>query len=83
MKDNAQFYPQPYRENKILWKDHYTNGGTGVQVNSSPATIESVQLFNNPAIWIKGAELHTTLSDLSDFWQFHRDRIGERHHPAA
>lgn len=61
------------------WPEHALNGGTAVTRTSEPDTTqisESVQAFGDPSIFMKGTELHTTRKpfNLSDFWQFHRER---------
>jgi len=36
---------------------------------------ETVELFRHANIWVvNGNQLHTTLTDLSDFWEFDRSR---------
>jgi len=41
--------------------------------------VDSVDHYNSPDIWIQNRnELHTTLSDLSRFWAFHRNTVGTR-----
>ena len=66
---------------KSDWLEHWTNGGTGVTKLSperAPLIADSVQAFGNLAIFIKGDELHSTIRDLSDFWDFHRKRHPEK-----
>lgn len=63
------------------WMDHWTNGGTGVTKTSGKdftEIAESVKLFNDPQIFMKGSELHSTQRDLSDFWKFHDNRIAKQ-----
>lgn len=64
------------------WKEHWTNGGTGITklaIDLVPVS-ESVRLFGDKSIEVRGNELHCTREriSLSDFWEFHRNRIGEK-----
>lgn len=62
------------------WRDHWTNGGTGVTKTSGEDTneiAESVAIFGDPQIYMKGSELHAERFDLSDFWEFHQTRLAE------
>jgi hypothetical protein len=72
---------------RCTWPDHWTNGGTGItKLGNHPVADdvrESVGLFNDPDIFLNktGDEMHSTRKikngDLSDFWQFHRNRLNQ------
>ena len=84
MKDD--FYYRPYFFYSLpesQWREHWTNGGTGVTKTSGETTSKiskSVELFGDPEIYMVGSELHSSRKrfDLSDFWEFHRERTGEK-----
>jgi len=69
------------------WSDHWTNGGTGIAKLSGDSLSqisESIEAFGDKSIFIKsdggaGYEMHFTRDkiDLSDFWEFHRERTGK------
>ena len=70
-------YPiETERRFKIQWTEHVSNGGTGIQTMTTPELKESARLYGDAAIWLQGEQLHTSLRDLSAFWQFHRERTG-------
>jgi hypothetical protein len=57
------------------WPEHWTNGGTGITKTSEPATSRYRQVirdYGDPRIWMSGDEMHATMYDLSDFWEFER-----------
>jgi hypothetical protein len=59
----------------IQWPDHWSNGGTGITKTTEPRTTEitaAVKAFGDPAIFMKGSELHANKHDLSEFWEFER-----------
>lgn len=62
------------------WGEHWTNGGTGITKTNDADIIESVRLFNDPEIVMKDGAIHCMRHkiDISDFWKFHYDRIGEK-----
>lgn len=55
-----------------LWKEHWTNGGTGVTKfsnDSLPLYERAIKEYNSLDVWIEGLSLHSRLCSLEDFWK--------------
>lgn len=77
----AIFAMNDYRPLGTNWPEHWTNGGTAISKGCAGAVADSVAAFGDPAIFMRGEELHSTRKpmNLSDFWEFHLTRNGGKY----
>ncbi len=80
----------PSLDRRVDWNAHCTNGETRVtrscdndSAGHYAKIADSVEAFGDKSIWMTEdkLELHSSRTDLSDFWQFHRLRHGQETMP--